>query len=70
MGGGCFDGWMSERLRVRRLTHEEGQQLQRIVRRGGGKTDKSHVKWRRALVVHASAGGNSVAVIAVLAATS
>ena len=61
---------MSERLRVRRLTHEEGQQLQRIVRRGGGKTDKSHVKWRRALVVHASAGGNSVAVIAVLAATS
>ena len=61
---------MSERLRVRRVTHEEGQQLQRIVRRGGGKTDKSHVKWRRALVVHASAGGNSVAVIAVLAATS
>ena len=61
---------MSERLRVRRLTHEEGQQLQRIVRRGSGKTDKSHVKWRRALVVHASAGGNSVAVIAVLAATS
>ena len=61
---------MSERLRVRRLTHEEGQQVQRIVRRGGGKTDKSHVKWRRALVVHASAGGNSVAVIAVLAVTS
>ena len=52
------------------MTHEEGKQLQRIVRRGGGKTDKSHVKWRRALVVHASAGGNSVAVIAVLAATS
>jgi transposase len=61
---------MSEQLRVRRLTHQEGQQLQRIVRRGGGKTDKSHVKWRRALVVHASAGGNSVAVIARLVATS
>jgi transposase len=61
---------MSEQLRVRRLTHAEGQQIQRIVRRGGGKTDKSHVKWRRALVVHASAGGNSVPVIARLVATS
>jgi transposase len=54
---------------VRRLT-PQGQQLQRIVRRGGGKTDKSHVTWRRALVVHASAGGNTVPVIAQLAATS
>jgi transposase len=52
------------------LTHQEGQQVQRIVRRGGGQTDKSHVKWRRALVVHASAGGNTVPVIARLAATS
>jgi len=52
------------------LTPWEGQQIQRIVRRGGGKTDKSHVKWRRALVVHASAGGNKVPVIARLAATS
>jgi len=52
------------------LTHQEGQQIQRIVRRGGGKTDKSHVKWRRALVIHASAGGNTVAVIARLVATS
>lgn len=65
-----LDRVMSEQLGVRRLTHEEGLQLQRIVRRGGGKTDKSHVKWRRALVVHASAGGNSVAVIARLVATS
>ena len=48
----------------------EGKQLQRIVRRGGGETDKSHVKWRRALVVHASAGGNTVSAIARLAATS
>ena len=61
---------MSKRVRVRRLTDEEGRQLQRIVRRGGGKTDKSHVKWRRAVVVHASAGGNSVPVIARLVATS
>jgi transposase len=61
---------MSEPVRVRRLTHQEGQQIQRIVRRGGGKTDKSHVKWRRALVVHASAGGNTVPVIAQLVVTS
>lgn len=61
---------MTKPLRVRRLSPEEGQQLQRIVRRGGGKSDKSHVKWRRALVVHASAGGNTVPAIARLAATS
>ena len=63
-------GGMSERVRVRRLTHEEGQALQRIVRRGAGKSPGSHVRWRRGVVVHASAGGNSVAVIAQLAATS
>ncbi len=61
---------MSKRVRVRRLSVEEGRQLQRIVRRGGGKTDKSHVKWRRAVAVHASAGGNTVPVIARLVATS
>ncbi|MCP5026122.1 MAG: IS630 family transposase [Actinomycetia bacterium] len=61
---------MSKPVKVRRLTPQEGQQIQRIVRRGGGKSDKSHVKWRRALVVHASAGGNTVPVIAQLAATS
>ncbi len=44
--------------------------MQRIVRRGGGKTDKSIVKWRRALVVLASAGGNDVATIARLVQTS
>ncbi len=66
----CFDLGMTKPLRVRRLTPQEGQQLQRIVRRGGGKSDKSHVKWRRALVVHASAGGNTVAAIAVLVVTS
>ena len=61
---------MSERVRVRRLTHEEGRALQQIVRRGGGRSSGSHVRWRRAVVVHASAGGNSVAVIARLVATS
>jgi transposase len=61
---------MTQPLRVRRLTDEEGRQVQRIVRRGGGSTDKSIVKWRRALVVQASAGGNTVPVIARLVSTS
>jgi transposase len=55
---------------VRRLSDVEGREITRIVRRGGGKTDKSHVKWRRALVVQASAGGNTVPVIARLVSTS
>jgi hypothetical protein len=38
--------------------------LHRIVHWGGGKTDKSIIKWRRALVALASAGGNDVATIA------
>jgi transposase len=61
---------MSQRVKVRRLTDEEGRQLQRIVRRGGGKTDRSVVKWRRAMVVLASAGGNTIEVIARLVQTS
>ncbi len=61
---------MSQRVKVRRLTDEEGRQLQRIVRRGGGKTDNSVVRWRRAMVVLASAGGNTVEVIARLVQTS
>ena len=61
---------MSKPLRVRRLSDAEGQQLQRIVRRGGGRTDRSIVKWRRAMVVMASGGGNSVQVIADLVQTS
>jgi transposase len=60
---------MATPVKVRRLSDEEGRQLQRIVRRGG-KTDKSIVKWRRALVVLASAGGNDVATIARLVQTS
>src|SRR3954447_19231644 len=60
---------MAERVRVRRLNDAEGRELQRIVRRGG-KSDRSIVKWRRAMVVLASAGGNDVAVIARLVQTS
>ena len=54
---------------MRRLNDAEGQELQRIVRRGG-KSDRSIVKWRRAMVVLASAGGNDVAAIARLVQTS
>ena len=60
---------MTKRVRVRRLNDEEGRQLQQIVRRGG-KSDRSIVKWRRAMVVLASAGGNDVAAIARLVQTS
>ena len=60
---------MAERVRVRRLNDAEGRQLQQIVRRGG-KSDRSIVKWRRAMVVLASAGGNDVAAIARLVQTS
>lgn len=39
-------------------------------RRGGGGKEKSIVKWRRSMVVLASAGKNSVTVIADLVQTS
>ena len=61
---------MAKPLRVRRLTDREGQELQRIVRRGGGTSANSVVRWRRAMVILASAGGNTVPVIARLVATS
>jgi transposase len=61
---------MSERVKVRRLSDQEGDTLQRIVRRGGGKTMVSVVRYRRAMVVLASAGGNTVEVIARLVQTS
>ena len=60
---------MAERVRVRRLNDVEGMTLQRIVRRGRG-SEKSIVKWRRAMVVLASAGGNDVTAIARLVQTS
>lgn len=59
---------MAERVRVRRLSDEEGQRLQRLVRRGEPKAAKSVIRFRRATVILASAGGNSVPVIARLVA--
>ena len=45
---------MAEPVRVRRLTDQEGQKLQQIVRRGS----TSSVRYRRAMMLLASAGGN------------
>lgn len=53
-------GVVTEPVRVRRLTDQEGQKLQQIV--GWGST--SSVGYRRAVMVLASAGGNRVPVIA------
>ncbi len=53
---------MAEPVRVRRLRDQEGQKLQRIVRRG----TTSSVRYRRAMMLLASAGGNRVPVIAQL----
>ena len=61
---------MSTPVKVRRLSDHEGRLLQQIVRRGGGRSEKSIVKWRRAMVVMASASGNTVPAIAKLVATS
>lgn len=47
---------------MRRLTAQEGQKLQQIVRRGS----TSSVRYRRAMMLLASAGGNRVPVIAQL----
>jgi transposase len=55
---------VAEPLRVRRLTDQEGQRLQQIVRRGS----TNSVRYRRAMMVLASAGGNRVPVIAKLVA--
>lgn len=59
---------MADRVKVRRLSPAEGQQLLRIVRRGEPKQVRSVVRWRRATMLLASAGGNSVPVIARLLA--
>ncbi|SFL16170.1 IS630 family transposase [Streptomyces pini] len=53
---------MAEPVRVRRLTDQEGQRLQQIVRRGS----TSSVRYRRAMMLLASAGGNRVPAIAQL----
>jgi transposase len=55
-------GVVAEPVRVRRLTDEEGQKLQQIVRRGS----TSSVRYRRAMMLLASVGGNRVPVIAQL----
>lgn len=53
---------MAEPVRVRRLTDQEGQKLQQIVRRGS----TNSARYRRAMMLLASAGGNRVPVIAQL----
>ncbi|MGW4565426.1 hypothetical protein ACWEN3_24360 [Streptomyces sp. NPDC004561] len=53
---------MAEPVRVRRLSDQEGQQLQQIARRGS----TSSVRYRPAMMLLASAGRNRVPVIAQL----
>jgi transposase len=55
---------MAEPVRARRLTDEEGQKLQQIVRRGRHES----VRVRRALIIMASASGTTVTAIARLVA--
>jgi len=53
---------VAEPVKARRLADQEGQKLQRIVRRGSTST----VRYRRAMIILASASGNRVSVIAQL----
>lgn len=55
---------MTPRVQVRRIADYEGQKLQQIVRRG----NTNSVRYRRAVILLASAGGNTVPVIARLVA--
>jgi transposase len=55
---------VAEPVKVRRLTDQEGQRLQQTVRRGS----TSSVRYRRTMMLLASAGGNRVPVIAQLVA--
>ncbi len=57
---------MAERVRVREITNDEGNQLLRIIRRDSG----SVVRWRRAQIVLWSAQGMEVPQIAGIAFTS
>lgn len=57
-------------MKVRRLTDEEGAELQRLVRKGEGKGQVDVVRYRRAMVVLGSASGNTVEVLARLVQTS
>lgn len=56
---------MAAPVRVRRLTDQEGQKLQQIVRRGS----TSSVRYRRAMMLLASVGENCAPVIAQLVQT-
>src|SRR2546430_860552 len=64
MGGRVVDGAMGEPVRARRLTEQEGQRLQQIVRRG----KHGSVGVRRAMIIMASASGTPVSAIARLVA--
>ncbi len=55
-------GVVAEPVHVRRLTDQEGQKLQQVVRRGSARS----VRYRRAMMLLASAGGNRGPVIAQL----
>jgi hypothetical protein len=55
---------MAEPVRARRLTDQEGQRLQQIVRRGKHES----VRVRRAMIIMASASGTLVPAIARLVA--
>ena len=55
---------MTERVRARRLTEEEGQRLVRIVRRGRHES----IRVRRATIILASSSGTPVPAIARLVA--
>lgn len=57
-------GAVAEPVRVRRLTDQQGQRVRQIVRRGS----TNSVRYRRAMMLLASAGGNLVPVIARLVA--
>src|SRR5882757_6154717 len=55
---------MTEQVRARRLTDQEGRRLQQLVRRGRGDS----IRVRRALIIMASASGTMVPAIARLVA--
>jgi Winged helix-turn helix len=60
----CAGGAMAEPVRARRLTDQEGQRLQQIVRRGKHES----IRVRRAMIIMASASGTPVTAIARLVA--
>jgi len=62
----ALDAGIAERVRVREISHDEGNRLLKIVRRSSG----SIVTWRRAQIVLWSAQGMDVPQIAPLAFTS